>query len=574
MVITSYNIHILICLLQYVSTVFELYITTENGFLSSIHHLVSVTYLWRIQNNRITVIGLSNLYLHIKNSTDNISLAIWNGFTHDLKDVPAMFKVDVADKYINDLKRKNIISSSPLIVYTCVPRSTMEIQYKQLPIRYTELQAPDVVNIVNTQPVLHQAYSINTLDHPVKVVVDVHHIDGMTGGGCSYGGYQFGHFYKYTRNQTGDIIVYTILYRDSKTDETPAGNNYGPYCTTSTAVPLLGKLNSLYLQTGVNVFVFYAFLPHFHLNLTLRLQNTECEGIINPSHTICIPSVSVVIAKRYKMICKTSREILPLADTCLVIQKLHPYEAELDKVLVTSGPGMNVSIYDYRDINIEYTNEVKTCTNSMVIHYTTINKAIGRHYLRIGSHVAGKLYNNLEILTLVNKDTCKLMPLINYHIQIYPSQKRFCPRNKLAGVQQHREDLVFEIFTKCLLLAAAVTSQFYVITVSLSLYDPRDALQLSYFYVYNRHSCGRGEWDVYVINYNLWKYILTYDFTRLERTTYFYRYGLVHDIGIELQYHRKCNLIIEFKQSNPPTHFRRGKIEYNERFQVGKTFLC
>ena len=563
----------LMCLLQYIKTIFKLHRTPKNGFLSSIHHLVSVKYEWRIQNNRITVIGLSNLYLHIKNSTDNISLVIWDGFTRDLKDVPAMFKVDVADKYINDLKRENIISPSPLIVYSCVPISTMEIQYKQLPIRYTELQEPDVVNIVNTQPVLHQAYCINTLDHPVKVVVDVHQLDGMTGGGCSYGGYQFGHFYKYTRNQTDDTMAYYILYRDSKMDETQSGNNYGPYCTTSTAVPLLGKLNSLYLQTGDNVFVFYAFLPYFHVNLTLRLQYTECEGIINPSHTICIPSVSVVIAKRYKMICKTSREILPVADTCLVIQRLHPYKRKFDKVIVNSGTSMNVSIYDYRDINVEYSNEDETCTNSMVIYHTTIHKEPGGHSSRIGAHVAGRRYNNLEILTLMNKDTCKRMPLISYHIQIYQSQKSFCPRNKLAGVQKHREDLVFEIFTKCLLLTAAVTSQFYVITVSLSLYDPRDALQLSYFYVYNRHSCGRGEWDVYVINYNLWKYILTYDFTRLERTTYFYRYGLIHDIAIELQYYRECNLIIEFKQSNPPTHFRRGKIEHNERFQVHKTFL-
>ena len=535
---------------------------------------MTVKHEWIIQNNRITVIGLSNLYLHIKNSTDNISLAIWDGFTRDLKDVPAMFKVEVADKYFNDLNKQNIVSSSPLIVFSCVANFTMKIQYKQLPIRYTELQAPDVVNIVNTQPVLHKAYSINTLDHPVKVVVDVHQLDGMTSDGCSYGGYQFGHFYRYTRNKTEDIMAYTVLYRDSKMDEIPSGTSYGPYCTTTTAVPLLGKLNSLYLQTGDNVFVFYAFLPHFHVNLTLRLQYTECEGIINPSHTICKPSVSVVIAKRYKMICKTSREILPVADTCLVVQRLDPYETEFDEVRVISGTIMNISIYEYRDINIEFTNEIENCVNDMVIYYKTIHKALFSHYSRIGAKIAGSRYNNLEAVTLKNKATCKSMPLINYHIKFYQSEKTFCPRILLANVQKQREDLAFEIFTKCLLLTAAVTSQFHVITVSLSLYDPRDALQLSYFYVYNRQGCGRGEWNVYIINYNLWEKILIYDFTRLERTTYFYRYGLIHDLGIELQSHRECNLVIEFKQSNPPIHFRRSKIEHNERFQVRKTFFC
>ena len=549
---------------------------TRSGILKAKYQLKAVTYEWRIHSNHITEISVTNFYLHLQNSTDNITVTIWDGYTRDLSNIPALMTMNITGNYSTNITSENITSggvrsASPLIVFTTVPRSTFRLRYKLVHLKYNQLQPSDVVNIANTQPVLHQAFSISTLAHPVQVFVDVHQVDGMTGDGCVYGGLLFGHYFNYSRKLAAEQVSHTILYRDLPYNAGLSGAYYGPYCTTNMAVPLLGMINSLYLQTGLNVFVLYAFLPHYCFNLTIRFQKTTCEGIINPSYQLCRPVISVVIAKRYKVICTEPPQLIPDANVCLVIQRLDPYKKGFHDIDVFNGAIINISVTEIKDYNIEYSTEYSYCLNEYFIDFITRDQSVVRHITNPGAVVYGKLYNNVEKIFVYNKAMCANLQLLYYQIKINISTTNYCALKTLPTMQKIQSDYMYKIITKCLVIKVKVSTQVYVVSKSLSLYDPGRPFPLSYYLLYNPEECGRGDWNIYVINYNLWGNQLLFDFTTLESIAYFYRYGLIHDLIIELPVHKMCRLVFEFMQRKQPKMFQRQISVKENQYQVNMT---
>ena len=78
------------------------------------------------------------------------------------------------------------------------------------------------------------------------------------------------------------------------------------------------------MGSGLNTFTFHAFQPYIHLNLTMKVLATDCEGLFNTSHTFC-PLIDMIwmVAHNYNVFCLDSSNTIVLKnDVCIVILRL------------------------------------------------------------------------------------------------------------------------------------------------------------------------------------------------------------------------------------------------------------
>ena len=546
-----------------------------NGFRNlEVNNIPNIEiYGWRLKS--FVTQKLKFQYISVISSSEKTKVRIWDGYMDAMADSEPIISISGSNKNYTKILRDVQTSFMAFVWLHYMPGSYFLLEYTSLQVGVTEVQVGDKIDIVNINPVYHQALSINTVDQMAKVVVNVHSMNGYTSR-CVYGGFIFRHFHNYSTSIADNNRIIGHLNMDRKGYSSSkryadghfnTSTEYGPHCGEGTSIPLFGSINSLYFEAGINTLILYAFQPYFYFNLTLKVVATECEGLLNPSHTLCpMQHMTMMVGPRYNVFCiRKKHYIIIKKESCVVFQRLDNYMVErVTEFAVKSMTGKFDMTVTYSKNSNTPINFTRICKNDFLIDVMLLaNKShINLRPTNVfdwghkNIHVFE--YHNLMKSNIMDNFGCIDLHLIYYQAKVTTSSSNDCPTINLSKrIQSKIDDYTHDIVDKC----SIINLQFfdmnlYIISVTIFRIDPTEQAMLAHYYIHNPTRCAQGRWQIFVSNYA--RGVTCYDFLDFESDLYFRRFGRYSaNLIVKLDYRNLCSIVVEYLNQRKPDIYNR-----------------
>ena len=186
---------------------------------------------------------------------------------------------------------------------------------------------------------------------------------------------------------------------------------------------------------------------------------------------------------------------------------------------------MNVTLHEAKEPGFIFTSIETYCRNEFKLQYKDINNFHREHHSALGMTINKRKFSNVENFVLQNYAHCQNASLLYYQIKIVVMEKDFCPNREMAHGHGFATDHIYSIANVCIKINVHVFRHIYVISQSLSLFDPTDGLSWSCLYLCNRYACGRGYWNIHLINYDT-RWTPVFDYITIDGNTYFHVIGV------------------------------------------------